>query len=133
MRFGNHRIRIGSATAIVVIALAVVALIVWWTGRPSVRSVEREIKTQLPSGSTKMGVISFLDARHIEHSDISVGGKYGARYMPDGRRIETRFISAAIHNPYLLFPAEERIIIIFYFDDDDSLIDYDLRSHQIAP
>lgn len=133
MSLGNHCVRYPlRLLSIVAIASVAVALIVSWTGRPSVRSVQREIKREIPSGSTRAAVVSFLDSRHIEHSELSVGGKYEARYMPDGRRIENRFITGVIHNPYKPFPAEERIVIIFYFDDDDGLIDYDIRAHQIS-
>ena len=134
MRIDNHTARKAlRLLSILAIASVAVGVIVWWAGRPTVHSVEREIKAELPSGSSKLEVISFLDARHIKHSEMLVGGKYEARYKPDGRRVEKRFITGLIHNRYGPLPAEERIAIIFYFDDDDSLIDYDIRSHEIAP
>jgi hypothetical protein len=119
--------------SIVSLALVLGGGLVWWARRPSVRSLERQIKKELPLGSNSAEVVSFLVARRIEHSDLITGTSHESFYLPDGRRVSKRFIAGVIHNRYILFPAEERITLIFYFDEGDSLIDYDTRSHQIAP
>ncbi len=117
----------------IAISVVVVIVVIRWTRRPSVRSVEREIEKEVPFGSSKTKVLSFLVGRQIEHSALLTGTSQEAFYLPDGRRVNRRFITAVIHNRYLLFPAEERIVMNFYFDEDDSLMDHDIRAHQIAP
>ena len=134
MRTISHGVDLGrlliSIVAIATIALLFVSL---WVGGPSVQSLEREIKKQLPQGSTKSEVLSFLESRQIAHSDLETGTQYEARYLPDGRRVERRSITAVVHKPYKLFPAEQRISIIFYFDENECLLDYGLTENQIAP
>jgi uncharacterized membrane protein len=119
--------------SILVTASAAIASIVWWTGRPGVRSLEREVERELRPGSSISQVIAFLDARHIEHSDRPMAEKSSARYMPDGRRVEPSVMTGVIHNTYGPLPAEERIVIVFYFEEGNGLIDHEIRVHQIAP
>jgi len=129
MRRMVHALRLLS---IMVIALVIAAGVIRWASRPSVRSVERQIEKEIPPGSSRAKVLSFLVARQIEHSEILTDPNREAD-LSDGLRLNNRFITAVIHNRYLLFPAEERIVVNFYFAEDDSLVDHDTRAHQIAP
>jgi hypothetical protein len=116
-----------------VLAIAAVAVVVPWVVGPSARSLEIEVGRVIPPGSTREDVLSFLDSRQIEHSDLLVGAPTEARYLPDGRRIDKRFVSAVIHKYYKPFPVEHRIVMNFYFDETDRLIDHDIRVHEITP
>jgi hypothetical protein len=117
---------------LVVIASPLIGVGIYCASRPTARGLERAIKRELPPGSSRSEVQSFLDARRIEYSDLKVDPKGQARFLPDGRRVEDRWITGVIHKPYLPSLAEERIDIFFYFDEDELLIDWDVRSHQIA-
>ena len=130
----SHQINWGLVlVSILAVATTVLLIVLLCVSGPTVQSLGREIDKQLPHGSTKSEVLLFLDSRQITHSDLQAGTRYEAHYLPDGRRVERRSITAVVHKPYRLFPAEKRINIIFYFDESERLIDYDMNEYQIAP
>ena len=104
----HQMIRALRVLSMMIFALILVAGVIWWARRPSVRSLERQIEKELPHGSSRAQVVSFLIRRQIEHSDLQTD---------NGRLLNKRFITATIHNRYYLgIPAEERIVVGFFFD-----------------
>ena len=74
-----------------------------------VQEIHRAIEAELPIGTHADSVLSFLDARHTEHSE----------YLA-----KNRAVYAAFRNVAMKFPVSYGIFLRFYFDRDSRLASY---------
>lgn len=91
--------------------------------RVTVRALKKEIKKNLPLGSTASQVIAFLDARGIDHSELATED-----YLSDyPGETDLRLIRAAIPRVKQGPLVEWGIFMSFRFDEKDRLIDYKVK------
>lgn len=99
------------ALALIIILLSLVP--VWYfSPRVTVAEVDEMIKRELPLGSTKPQVLTFLQSRHIEYLDLMY------------RSTQLKFISAVIPDVQRGFLSKYEIDVFFYVNDEGKLIDY---------
>lgn len=77
-----------------------------------VASIEREIRQQLPLGSSRTTVVSYLDQRHIHHSYV-----HEFKDSPEYNRTEMALIRNVSHSG----PVRRDVQILFKFDDHSKL------------
>lgn len=96
-------------------------------GGVSVGAVRKDIKKNLPLGSTAAQVIAYLDRKRIEHGELRT-----YPFDPDfpGEN-NIRRLPAAIRKQGFLF--ETTISIVFRFDEEDRLIDYRIEKSLTGP
>jgi hypothetical protein len=103
-------------------------------GKVSVSTVEEDIRSHLPIGSSKADVVAFLDKRNIAHGWDQTG-----QVLPDGRfvipdsHMETGLIRD-VRVEGALFKTCVSIQIEFKFDETDSkLVDYSVYEIYTGP
>lgn len=107
-------------------SLGFLLLTLWSVGchssQPGAEEMRKLIGDQLPIGSTKTQVATFLDSRSISHSDIQEDFELDK----EQRRIKTRIMTASIRHKS--FWSKSQVYMVFYFDNSDRLTKYDVKN-----
>lgn len=105
--------------------LILISLAFFGVRRTRVGTVQGLVSQNVKTGESSRQVISFLDAQHLEHSELmkpqfmSLGGReYGNRNV----------IVAIKRNTWVSILQEESVQLVFVFDDNDQLVGFDVST-----
>ena len=89
---------------------------------PSAEEMKKLIAAQLPLGSSKSQVVTFLDSRSVSHSDIQEHNEFDEEH----RWAKFRIMTASIRQD--TFWSKSQVLMVFYFDDSDRLTKYNVKN-----
>lgn len=92
------------------------------SSQPTAEELRRLIAAQLPVGSSKSQVATFLDSRGIRHSEMKDQFEYDDAHEYKKFRV----ITASIQRNS--FWTKSQVLMVFYFDDSDRLTRSDVKN-----
>jgi hypothetical protein len=106
--------------SILIMALCLLAISALSCGslQPSADEMRKLIAAQLPVGSSKSQVATFLESKSIHHSDINEQFEYDE----EGQYTKFRIMTASIDR------GSSKVFMRFYFDESDRLTRYKVQN-----